>query len=150
MKRTRLGLKRHWRRIAVGGALVAALGLAGYSYADAMGKPTDGDLEREYERGVEVGEASGESTAAAAEERLGRVRENGYWEGWEEGTEEGEGEGQRTGAELATPAGLDFQTRYMVTYEPGNHGPMLRGWLEMPLNTLWECEDLDSCSEIGP
>jgi hypothetical protein len=114
-------------------------------------KLNDEDVEVAFSEGQLVGEERGEADAQA---ELREARSDSYWNAWEEGLEEGEeaGEkqGRRFGAELATPEDLDFSTRYMVTYEPSQAGPMLRSYLEMPLNTIWECEDLDGCTEIIP
>lgn len=134
-----------WTKVGVGLLLAIAFSLAGYSYTVASGKPGNDDLAREYRRGVDSGEATADATNEKASHK---AHESGYWEGWEEGLEEGEEEGERNGALEATPEGLDFQTRYMVTYEPGPNGPRLRGFFEMPLNTLFECPDLDSCLEV--
>jgi hypothetical protein len=124
--------------------------IAANGYRIAANKPSEGELAAEYEAGEREGELAGEASAEAeAEGQIKQAKGKAYWHGWEEGPEEGEDAGRREGAERATPANLDFQTRYMITYEPGPNGPELRGFLEMPLNTLWECEDLDGCTEFG-
>lgn len=144
-----------WRKRAIWtplATLIAGAVIGWFAGAGSVDqKISEADVETAYAQGEDSGRVSGE---AATKPQIHKAHESGYWEGWEEGLEEGEeegfGRGQRLGAELATPEGLDFGTRYMVVYEPGQHGPRIKGYLEMPLNTLWECEDLNGCTEIVP
>lgn len=148
--------KAVWSRRVLLMAVVLALAVgwtAGWlgGRASVDQRLSDQDIEVAFGEGQVDGEERAEDDA---QEEVRQAKNRSYWNGWEEGYEEGEesGEesGRRLGAELATPEGLDFSTRYMVTYEPGPGGPMLRSYLEMPLNTLWECSDLDGCTEIIP
>lgn len=140
-----------WPKVGVIALLLTLSGVAIYSYADAQSKPDKSDLEREYDDGYDAGYASGESageTAAAfdADQRVRRVKRRAYDDGWGVGFDAG----LRSGAEQAAPGDIDFQTWYITTYEPSSTGPLLHRYTEMPLNTIWICEDLEICTELVP